>query len=81
MRIFYPPFEMSQKLDWKTTHICNAPILILLNRLIDPNPNPLIIGISTTMQMQTIKTKPAEIRFHSKRPHTVTTEYFIPLSK
>jgi hypothetical protein len=28
MRIFYPPFEMSQKLDWKTTHICNAPILI-----------------------------------------------------
>jgi len=22
----YPPFEMSQNLDWKTTHICNAPI-------------------------------------------------------
>ena len=56
-----------------TYGVRNPGSVSVLNRLIDPNPNPLIIRISTTMQMQTIKTKPAEIRFHSKRPHTVTT--------
>jgi len=45
--------------------------VVELNRLIGYKPPLLITGSPTAIHIPNVK-KPAQIRFHSKRPHTIT---------